>query len=99
MRRNFLGIAYDFVTYRGHPQLAAMRGPRMGNPRETDPREGNPVYNAAYLRVQKGSVDDMFDAGAQVGGLMQSGIGRELSKFGLANYAEVKPVTVKLKPK
>jgi acyl-CoA reductase-like NAD-dependent aldehyde dehydrogenase len=41
----------------------------------------------------------MFDAGAQVGGFMQSGIGRELSKFGLANYAEVKAFTVKLKPK
>jgi len=38
------------------PQLAAMRGPRTEKPRETDPREGNPVYNAAYLRVQKGSV-------------------------------------------
>jgi hypothetical protein len=55
-RRNFFGITYDLVAYRGHPQLAAMRGPRMGNPRETDPREGNPVYNAACLRVQKGSV-------------------------------------------
>ena len=41
----------------------------------------------------------MFDAGAQIGRFMQSGIGRELSKFGLANYAEVKTVTFKLKPK
>jgi acyl-CoA reductase-like NAD-dependent aldehyde dehydrogenase len=43
--------------------------------------------------------DDVFDAGAQVGGFMQPGIGRELSKFGLANYAEVKTFTVKLKLK
>jgi len=56
MRRNFFGITYYLAAYRSNPQLAAMRGPRTEKPRETDPREGNPVYNAAYLRVQKGSV-------------------------------------------
>ena len=38
----------------------------------------------------------MFDAGAQVGEFMRSGIGRELNEFGLPNYAEVKTVSVKL---
>ena len=56
MRRNLFGITYYLAAYRSNPQLAAMRGPRTEKPRETDPRDGNPVYNAAYLRVQKGSV-------------------------------------------
>jgi hypothetical protein len=28
----------------------------MGKPRETDPKRGAPMYNAAYLNVQKGNV-------------------------------------------
>jgi len=39
---------------------------------------------------------DVFDAGAPFGGYKQSGIGRELGEYGLANYTEVKTVTVKL---
>src|SRR5438309_128146 len=39
---------------------------------------------------------DVFDAGAPFGGFKQSGIGRELGEYGLANYTEVKTVTVKL---
>src|ERR1700693_1963742 len=39
---------------------------------------------------------DVFDAGAPFGGVKQAGIGRELGEYGLANYTEVKTVTVKL---
>jgi aldehyde dehydrogenase (NAD+) len=39
---------------------------------------------------------DVFDAGAPFGGYKQSGIGRECGEYGLANYTEVKTVTVKL---
>ncbi len=39
---------------------------------------------------------DVFDAGAPFGGYKQSGIGRELGEYGLANYTEVKTVTIKL---
>jgi aldehyde dehydrogenase (NAD+) len=39
---------------------------------------------------------DVFDAAAPFGGFKQSGIGRELGEYGLANYTEVKTVTVKL---
>jgi aldehyde dehydrogenase (NAD+) len=39
---------------------------------------------------------DVFDAGAPFGGFKQSGIGRELGEYGLANYTEVKTVTIKL---
>ena len=39
---------------------------------------------------------DVFDAGAPFGGFKQSGLGRELGEYGLANYTEVKTVTVKL---
>ena len=39
---------------------------------------------------------DVFDAAATFGGYKQSGIGRELGEYGLANYTEVKTVTVKL---
>src|SRR5260370_5667601 len=39
---------------------------------------------------------DVFDAGAPFGGFKQSGIGRELGEYGLANYTEVKTVPVKL---
>jgi aldehyde dehydrogenase (NAD+) len=39
---------------------------------------------------------DVFDAGAPFGGFKQSGIGRELGEYSLANYTEVKTVTVKL---
>ncbi len=39
---------------------------------------------------------DVFDAAAPFGGYKQSGIGRELGEYGLANYTEVKTVTVKL---
>jgi aldehyde dehydrogenase (NAD+) len=37
---------------------------------------------------------DVFDAGAPFGGFKQSGIGRELGEAGLANYTELKTVTV-----
>ena len=39
---------------------------------------------------------DVFDAAAPFGGFKRSGIGRELGEYGLANYTEVKTVTVKL---
>src|SRR6516162_3558210 len=39
---------------------------------------------------------DVFDAASTFGGYKQSGIGRELGEYGLANYTEVKTVTVKL---
>ena len=39
---------------------------------------------------------DVFDAGAPFGGFKQSGLGRELGEYSLANYTEVKTVTVKL---
>jgi aldehyde dehydrogenase (NAD+) len=39
---------------------------------------------------------DVFDAGAPFGGFKQSGIGRELGEAGLANYTELKTVTVSL---
>src|ERR1700676_4162396 len=39
---------------------------------------------------------DVFDAAAPFGGFKQSGIGRELGEYGLANYTEVKTVTIKM---
>jgi aldehyde dehydrogenase (NAD+) len=39
---------------------------------------------------------DVFDAAAPFGGFKQSGIGRELGEYGLANYTEVKTVTIKI---
>lgn len=39
---------------------------------------------------------DVFDAGAPFGGFKQSGIGRELGEAGLANYTELKTVTVSM---
>ena len=39
---------------------------------------------------------DVFDAAAPFGGYKQSGIGRELGEYALANYTEVKTVTVNL---
>lgn len=39
---------------------------------------------------------DVFDAAAPFGGFKQSGIGRELGEYGLANYTEIKTVTVKI---
>ncbi len=39
---------------------------------------------------------DVFDAAAPFGGFKQSGIGRELGEAGLANYTELKTVTVSL---
>lgn len=39
---------------------------------------------------------DVFDAGAPFGGFKHSGIGRELGEAGLANYTELKTVTINL---
>lgn len=39
---------------------------------------------------------DVFDPGAPFGGFKQSGIGRELGEAGLANYTELKTVTVSM---
>jgi aldehyde dehydrogenase (NAD+) len=39
---------------------------------------------------------DVFDASAPFGGFKQSGIGRELGEAGLANYTELKTVTVSM---
>ncbi|MEZ6059684.1 MAG: aldehyde dehydrogenase family protein [Planctomycetaceae bacterium] len=39
---------------------------------------------------------DVFDAGAPFGGFKMSGIGRELGQAGLANYTELKTVTMSL---
>jgi aldehyde dehydrogenase (NAD+) len=39
---------------------------------------------------------DVFDAAAPFGGFKQSGIGRELGEYSLANYSEIKTVTIKL---
>lgn len=55
--------------------------------------------HAIAARVRAGTVwvncYDVFDAGAPFGGFKQSGIGRELGEYGLANYTEVKTVTIK----
>jgi len=40
---------------------------------------------------------DVFDAGAPFGGFKMSGMGRELGEYALANYTEVKTVTMSLK--
>ena len=37
---------------------------------------------------------DVFDAAAPFGGFKESGLGRELGEYGLANYTEVKTVTI-----
>jgi aldehyde dehydrogenase (NAD+) len=37
---------------------------------------------------------DVFDAAAPFGGFKMSGIGRELGEAGLANYTELKTVTM-----
>lgn len=42
---------------------------------------------------------DKFDAGAPFGGYKMSGNGRELGEYGLANYTEVKTVTIKVPTK
>jgi aldehyde dehydrogenase (NAD+) len=51
-------------------------------------------------RIRAGTVwvncYDVFDAAAPFGGFKQSGIGRELGEYGLANYTEVKTVTVRI---
>src|SRR5271168_1230870 len=39
---------------------------------------------------------NVLDTAAPFGGFKQSGIGRELGEYGLANYTEVKTVTIKL---
>jgi aldehyde dehydrogenase (NAD+) len=39
---------------------------------------------------------DVFDAAAPFGGFKQSGVGRELGEAGLANYTELKTVTVSM---
>jgi aldehyde dehydrogenase (NAD+) len=39
---------------------------------------------------------DILDTAAPFGGFKQSGIGRELGEYGLANYTEVKTVTIKM---
>jgi len=39
---------------------------------------------------------DVFDAAAPFGGFKMSGIGRELGRYALANYTEVKTVTVSM---
>ena len=39
---------------------------------------------------------DVFDAGAPFGGYKTSGVGRELGEAGLANYTELKTVTMNL---
>ena len=39
---------------------------------------------------------DVFDAAAPFGGFKMSGIGRELGEAGLANYTELKTVTMAL---
>lgn len=56
--------------------------------------------HAIANRVRAGTVwvncYDVFDAAAPFGGYKQSGIGRELGEYGLANYTEVKTVTVKI---
>ncbi|MFQ5805009.1 MAG: aldehyde dehydrogenase family protein [Phycisphaerae bacterium] len=56
--------------------------------------------HAIANRVRAGTVwvncYDVFDAAAPFGGYKQSGLGRELGEYGLANYTEVKTVTVKI---
>lgn len=42
---------------------------------------------------------DAFDAAAPFGGFKMSGLGRELGEYGLANYTEVKTVTMRLNQK
>ncbi len=56
--------------------------------------------HAIANRVRAGTVwvncFDVFDAAAPFGGFKQSGIGRELGEYGLANYTEVKTVTMRI---
>ncbi len=56
--------------------------------------------HAIANRVRAGTVwvncYDVFDAAAPFGGFKQSGIGRELGEYGLANYTEVKTVTIRI---
>ncbi len=56
--------------------------------------------HAIAARVRAGTVwvncYDVFDAAAPFGGFKQSGLGRELGEYGLANYTEVKTVTIKV---
>jgi aldehyde dehydrogenase (NAD+) len=42
---------------------------------------------------------DVFDAAAPFGGFKMSGIGRELGEAGLANYTELKTVTMAMPPR
>jgi aldehyde dehydrogenase (NAD+) len=56
--------------------------------------------HAVANRLRAGTVwvncYDVFDAAAPFGGYKMSGIGRELGEYSLANYTEVKTVTVKI---
>jgi aldehyde dehydrogenase (NAD+) len=55
--------------------------------------------HAIASRVRAGTVwvncYDVFDAAAPFGGFKRSGLGRELGEYALANYTEVKTVTVR----
>ena len=56
--------------------------------------------HAVANRLRAGTVwincYDVFDAAAPFGGYKQSGIGRELGEYSLANYTEVKTVTLRI---
>jgi aldehyde dehydrogenase (NAD+) len=60
------------------------------------------IRNAHYIahKLRAGTVwvncYDVFDAGAPFGGFKMSGMGRELGEAALANYTELKTVTVNL---
>ena len=58
----------------------------------------NPSTGEVITQVAEADAADVDKAvaAAPVGGFKQSGIGRELGEYGLANYTEVKTVTIKL---
>ena len=61
-----------------------------------DIEKAHAVANAVRAGTVWINCYDVFDAAAPFGGYKMSGIGRELGEYGLANYTEVKTVTVKL---
>lgn len=62
----------------------------------SDVKKAHRVSNALRAGTVWVNCYDVFDAAAPFGGFKQSGIGRELGEAGLANYTEMKTVTMNL---